>query len=631
MLKRGRTSRRSTGKDGWEEIPAELLYGGGGKGRVMKDDDEDSDLSDPPPVEDEDVSMVEASKVKENGVHFDESVTADMSVDVQDQENSTVINGEGEEGDDTEAKQEGEVEVKEETMEKEEEKEKEQPVKEEEEEEWIEFETIAVTKQEWEAISLQFAKSKHPDEKSLHQLIKQEVLPKVMADLEEAEKQRALEAAMANRKRSSRIALKESEREEKERDRVARLKMEERMATIRAEEAQQVAKEKEEKNLARVREERLREREERMLARERELIEKAEREMMERENREKLREMRKLKREQILANGGVINESEELQQRKEADEDSWELDCEVCGKAGINLDDDTDEIVCCETCGKWQHTECWNTFDRSIGQPIRDWEKEDFFCSTCKPPAEGQLRPRRPIKQDQSAAAPLPAASMAGLSQAKAPPNSIEASSILKQIQSPLQLLQCSQISTTIITMLVRRCQAHIVKLSRGHHNIKVDLSNKVCSIRVINILLHSRCNIDILRSHPRINILLNHRLLINLILHHHHLIIHSNLNRPLHTNNILSCNLITNNNFTILNNNFSSDKPRHTLSSNSSSSSLHILKHHNMQHLDVDTQMDIPISHMRRVLKEVLSCNLRSHLRSHRNTCRDHHQCSRR
>jgi hypothetical protein len=267
----------------------------------------------------------------------------------------------------------------------------------EEEEEWIEFETLAVTKQEWLAMSTRFAKSKHPDEKGLHQFLQGEVLPKVMADIEEVEKQQALEAALANRKRSSRIALKESEREERERDRVARLKMEEKMAAIRAEEAQKAVKEREELDAAKVREERIRDREERMAAREREAIEKAERDIMERENREKMREMRKMKREQLLANGGLTNESEELQQHKEQDDDSWELNCEVCGKAGINLDD-TEEIVCCEQCGVWQHTECWNAFDRRIGRPARDWEKEDFFCSKCKPLAPGQLWPEEPTK-----------------------------------------------------------------------------------------------------------------------------------------------------------------------------------------------------------------------------------------
>jgi len=388
VAKKGRPSRRSAVKDGWEEVPPGLLYDEEGNGQ-MEDGDDESDLSDPPPA-DEDTSMVESVKgEQENGDETVHSIKGELGGETKDSVQGEMDVEEPKE-EDHGANGKAEIDLKKPKV---------------EEEEWIEFETLAVTKHEWLAMSTRFAKSKHPDEKLLHQFLQAEVLPKVMADIEEAEKQRALEAALANRKRSSRIALKESEREEKERDRVARLKMEEKMAAIRAEEAQKAVKEKEEMSAAIIREERLREREERLAAREREAIEKAERDIMERENREKMREMRKMKREQLLANGGLTNESEELQQHKEQDDDSWELKCEVCGKAGINLDD-TEEIVCCETCGVWQHTECWNVFDRSVGRPARDWEKEDFFCSKCKPPVPGQPWPQGPSKQLSNPPAP---------------------------------------------------------------------------------------------------------------------------------------------------------------------------------------------------------------------------------
>ena len=282
----------------------------------------------------------------------------------------------------------GEADIKEEPI---------QPqVEQDEKPEWIEFETLAVTRQEWEWMSNRFAKSRHPDEKALHKLLKDTVLPKVIADLDEADKQKAHELAMANRKRSSRIALKESEREEKERDRIARQKMEEKMAAIQAEEDEKVRKEQEEANMIRIREERLHEREARLMAREREAEERVQREIDEKEERERLRELRKLKREQIIANGGQPPDDDQDLDTK--DDDSWELDCEVCGRNGINLDD-TDEIVCCEQCGKWQHTECWNAFDRKIGRSKRDWENEDFYCSNCRPPLPGQPRPQPPTFQ----------------------------------------------------------------------------------------------------------------------------------------------------------------------------------------------------------------------------------------
>ena len=85
-------------------------------------------------------------------------------------------------------------------------------------ESWLEFETIAITRAEWEALGTQFAKSKHPDEKALHKILSTDIVPRVLEDIAEAEKAAALEAALAARKRSSRIAMKESEREERERE-----------------------------------------------------------------------------------------------------------------------------------------------------------------------------------------------------------------------------------------------------------------------------------------------------------------------------------------------------------------------------------------------------------------------------
>lgn len=411
MQKQARRSRGGRTEE-WEPIPPELLYAeDGNESKALEDD---SDLSDPP-EEDETMEIAETKDdfKSEADVHSDGHGSSRMDVDDgEDQfrsatdeksENALGINGAGEdqEGAGDGDKNGAPAAIKEE---------KQEP-------DWVEFETVAVTRAEWEWISTRFARSKHPDEKALHQLLKEDILPKVMADLAESEKQRAHELAMANRKRSSRIALKESEREERERDRVARLKMEEKMSTIREEEEAAARRERDEMDAARVREERLREREERALAREREAIERATREIEERERRERMRELRKLKREQIIANGGHPPEEDdesldvEGSDRPGQEDDSWELDCEVCGKRGINLDD-TEEIVCCENCGIWQHTECWNAFDRSVGRAPRDWENEDFFCSRCRPPAPGNPRPQSRQYQQQQIHQSMATASM---------------------------------------------------------------------------------------------------------------------------------------------------------------------------------------------------------------------------
>lgn len=338
------------------------------------DDGDDSDLSEPPSEDEFDTTVADddaaAEEIKKEEAGNEEGHEANSEIDSTPAITKSEI-GEAANGSDAPVEQQNES--------------------------WVEFEAIAVERVEWEWMATRFAKSRHPDEKALHVLLRETVLPKVMADIAEAEKQQAHEAAMANRKRSSRIALKESEREERERDRVARIKMEEKMAAIREEEENKERKEREEQDAARVREERLREREERALAREREIYERAEKESFEREQRERMREVRKLRREQGLPENPEEEEdgTNTPANNDAGGDDNWELNCEVCGRRGFNLDD-TDEIVCCETCGVWQHTECWNAFDRSVSRARRDWENEDFFCSKCRPPAPGQPWPRRP-------------------------------------------------------------------------------------------------------------------------------------------------------------------------------------------------------------------------------------------
>lgn len=285
------------------------------------------------------------------------------------------------------------------------------------EDEWVEFEAIVVTRQEWLDFSKRFAKSKDPNEKNLHQFINNEILQPVLEALDELDRQRALELALANRKRSSRIAIKESEREERERDREARARMEEKMALIRKEEAQKRHKEEEEQQAQISRETRLREREERLRARELELETKAIREEEERERKEKQRQDRIRRRQEIIANGGIPPPSKEstplLEDSSlaangtvEEEEEEWELNCEVCGKAAISPPDEDNEIVCCEQCGVWQHLKCWDSFDKHILglKKKRDWESVDFFCSKCHPPPPGTPVPHPGIlsRRDKS-------------------------------------------------------------------------------------------------------------------------------------------------------------------------------------------------------------------------------------
>ncbi|PKI84535.1 hypothetical protein MVES_001736 [Malassezia vespertilionis] len=147
-----------------------------------------------------------------------------------------------------------------------------------EKEDWVEWEAIAIDRTGWDTFAARFAGSKHPDERSLHSYISKEVYPRVLEVMNGEERKAALEAAMASRKRSSRIAMKESEREVKEREDAEHMAERARVAAVRAQERDDAAHSELEQTVRKSREERLREREERLLLRERMLIERAQRE-----------------------------------------------------------------------------------------------------------------------------------------------------------------------------------------------------------------------------------------------------------------------------------------------------------------------------------------------------------------
>ncbi|WFD19019.1 DNA-directed RNA polymerase [Malassezia caprae] len=142
--------------------------------------------------------------------------------------------------------------------------------------EWIDFETICITKSEWIAFCERFATSKHPDERSLYNYISKEVLPKILEVIQSEEKKAALEAALSNRKRSSRIALRDSEREQREREEMELREQRARAQAALQAERERAAREEAEAAARRTREDRMRERQERILIRERMLAKRQE-------------------------------------------------------------------------------------------------------------------------------------------------------------------------------------------------------------------------------------------------------------------------------------------------------------------------------------------------------------------
>lgn len=267
------------------------------------------------------------------------------------------------------------------------------------------WECIAITLGQYQEFLDTISKSRDADEKALHRLISNDVLP-VIEKAEEsqlrklARKERELMniQKLATAKRSSRLADKmEKEREEHDALEAERKRKADLFEAKKNQERQ--------KNMEEARESR----------------------MMTREQRLKEREYKRILQEEELASlsednkkldAGEARMSErhlkaEMEKRKKelaalAQEDEWSFDCSVCGVHGENLvrfsasklnpeihtktfQDDGTHSVACEKCGVWQHSAC-------LGISKMDAEKDDFhfICRDCKRRAEDAKKPKIP-------------------------------------------------------------------------------------------------------------------------------------------------------------------------------------------------------------------------------------------
>ncbi|CEL55342.1 hypothetical protein RSOLAG1IB_01352 [Rhizoctonia solani AG-1 IB] len=259
---------------------------------------------------------------------------------------------------------------------------------------FIEWETVCASLQDWEAFPARFEKATHPNEKSFRSYLNKILVPAVTTSLKAQLKVKKLETAVQNRKRSSRLAIKESiveaQRQEDEK-RAADLELHAR---------------------ARRQEERQRRQEEDMLKRERE-----------REERVRSREARAERRigwdgsesgsaspaptpevssdppVKIRLRTGRVPSTTPTSSPVETPisstppsapgsgttsraDDSWELLCEGCGKQSWNTDDGS-QLVRCESCGRWSHTTCHDRADVLAGNPKREWSSVEFTCRAC--------------------------------------------------------------------------------------------------------------------------------------------------------------------------------------------------------------------------------------------------------
>ncbi|KIK62360.1 hypothetical protein GYMLUDRAFT_495420 [Collybiopsis luxurians FD-317 M1] len=271
-------------------------------------------------------------------------------------------------------------------------------------EQFVEWETIAVTLSEWEHVAERWQNATHYSEKALYKILTNHIVPIITEELREAEVKRQKEEAVTHRKRSSRLAIKESEKEEARLAARRKADEDERMSRARRLEARQQREEAERVKRETAREQRRKEREARE---EQEAKEAEEKERKEKEKEKKEREKAERTAEKArqrasnkrgpstsssVSNGavllhhpssGVSSVNGGSRSSRTPAGDDWELDCEICHRRGINLDDGV-PLLCCGSCAKWQHIPCHDRADAQAGRPRRNWDQVEFICRQCR-------------------------------------------------------------------------------------------------------------------------------------------------------------------------------------------------------------------------------------------------------
>ncbi|KAF9426364.1 hypothetical protein BGZ94_006626 [Podila epigama] len=247
------------------------------------------------------------------------------------------------------------------------------------------WEPVCINRLDWEQFAPVFQRSKHPDEKALYAFINNDILPKVLEDLNQKEKEREKLEAIANRKRSSRIVIREIELQEKARLASIRQQEMEAAAEQRRQEMRERRSERERQQQQQIRDHRLKEREQRLKDRENAIWEREERKKQQLAKIAREREIRKQKRLNGTGSDhgkdedgdGIMSKAEDQPE----EEEDWVFDC-VCGVFGNNLDDG-ELMIACGKCNVWQHVACVKQEDEKQGRPVVDWETVDFICPRC--------------------------------------------------------------------------------------------------------------------------------------------------------------------------------------------------------------------------------------------------------
>ncbi|KAF5382127.1 hypothetical protein D9615_004192 [Tricholomella constricta] len=278
---------------------------------------------------------------------------------------------------------------------------------------FIEWETICVTLNEWEHVAERFEKATHYTEKALYKVLVNDIVPVVTEELREIERRQKLSMAITQRKRSSRLLIRQSEKEEAEAAERKRREEEERNGRARRQEARAKKEEAERERREMARDLRRREREERE-EKERaqangETAESSEMQVdvvgngTDADNKQHLKHPRKDVASSNIHNGKghAVPKASGSGSKTPVGED-WELNCEICHRRGINLDDGT-PMMSCGLCSKWQHIACHDHADQQAGRRRRNWDVVEFLCRQCQMKKAAASRSHAPQTHAQTA------------------------------------------------------------------------------------------------------------------------------------------------------------------------------------------------------------------------------------
>ncbi|KAJ3217284.1 RNA-splicing factor [Dinochytrium kinnereticum] len=241
-----------------------------------------------------------------------------------------------------------------------------------------------ITVEDWITFPERFQNTRNQLEKTFYEFLTVHALPQVLPDLEEKEKKKKLEEAVANRKRSTRLQMREVHRLEEER--IALFERDRRIKEKRNDGIDEYEEEDPYDGL-----------EDSRRLRRRKVAPEPPKPDASKEREERLRRRgagtngaySELSSTPISSHRSSSRSAKKKQVQPEPDYESrenspsWFFNC-TCGLKGHNVDDGN-PMTACGRCLQWQHLRCAAISEGLPGDiSAQEWENRDFLCVQCR-------------------------------------------------------------------------------------------------------------------------------------------------------------------------------------------------------------------------------------------------------